>query len=370
LPELLLLLFFLLLFWDAITDSFPMFFSELLQDSCHWVFGTRFALFERKPATRAEVWVGSPQMLDICPTAKREEISMASSRRRGSSKEKGNGNHTPQGLWQGSLSFGLVNIYVRLVSAREKQDIHFSMIDPDNMSPIGYKYYNKASGEEVSRSKTVKAFEIKPGKFVVLTDADFKKANPKATQTIDIDNFVRLGEIDPVFFEKAYYLLPAKGSEKAYRLLCDALKKSGKVAIAKIVLHTKQHLVAIMPRGDHLLLELLHFADEVKELRELGDWRSENAPVKTSGREVEMAERLINDMTMAWNPDAYKDTYREDIMKRIKAKAKAGKATELTEDGETSKEAHSSKVVDLMPLLKKSLESKSKKAPARSRAAH
>lgn len=263
---------------------------------------------------------------------------------------------TQRGLWKGNISFGLVNIAVRVVSAREQKALHFTMVDPSNLSPVGYKYYNKNSGEDISHSNVVKAYEYKKGKFVILTEADFKRANPKATQTIDIENFVMLSEIDPVFFNGAYYLLPQKGSEKAYGLLCDALKKTDKVAIAKMVLHTKQHLVALMSRGKFLLLELLHFAEDVKELRELGDWKSEGAGAKSHTKEVSMAERLIEDMTSTWNPDEYKDTYRIDIMKRVKAKISSGKATELTEDESSEREEAGSKVIDLMPLLRKSLE--------------
>lgn len=274
-----------------------------------------------------------------------------------------------RGMWNGAISFGLVNINVRVVSAKEEKNLHFTMLDPTNLSPVGYKYYNKTSGEEVTHSKTVKAYEYKSGQYVIMTNADFKKANPKATQTIDIENFVMLDEIDPVFFDRAYYLLPNKGGEKGYKLLCEALHKSGKVAIAKIVLHTKQHLVALIPRGQYLLLELLHFAQEVKELRELGDWKKEIPESKNVTQEVKMAEQLIEDMTSKWNPSAYKDTYRDDIMKQVKAKVKAGKATEISDDFiEDDQDQDSTNVVDLMPLLRKSLASKKGKSKPRSSA--
>lgn len=277
-----------------------------------------------------------------------------------------------RGLWSGTISFGLVNIGVRVISAKEKPDLSFSMIDPTNFAPVGYKYYNKSTGDELSRSSTVKGYEHKPGHYVVMTDADFKKANPKATQTIDIENFVRLDEIDPVFFDKAYYLVPTKGAEKAYQLLCTALAQSEKVAIAKMVMHTKQHLVALMPRGDFLLLEMLHFEEEVKELRELGEWK-EAIPVKKAGaQEVKMAEKLIEDMTAKWEPLDYKNTYRDDLMKFINAKVKAGKSTEMTAEIEEKDTEKSAQVLDLMPLLKKSLASKKslpkKRAPAKSKA--
>lgn len=274
-------------------------------------------------------------------------------------EEEGNGHE--KGIWSGNISFGLVNIGVRLVSAKEQKSLSFSMLDPTNLSPVGYKYYNKRTGEEVKRGSTVKGYEYKPGSYVLMGEGDFRKANPKATQSIDIEGFVKLEEIDPVFFERAYYLLPIKGSEKAYKLFREALGRSRRVAIAKVVLHTKQHLVALMPRGDYLLCELLHFAEDVKELRELdkknNQWKKALRPGAASSREVQMAERLIDDMTVPWKPDAYKDTYRADLMRQVKAKVKAGKATEIDEDAAEKPEG-SSKVLDLMPLLRKSLEGK------------
>ena len=275
-----------------------------------------------------------------------------------------------RGLWNGAISFGLVNINVRIVSAKEKDDLHFTMLDPSNLSPVGYKYYNKTSGDEVSRSHTVKAYEYKSGKYVIMTDADFKKANPKATQTIDIENFVELEEIDPVFFDRAYYLLPNKGGDKGYMLLCEALKKSKKVAIAKMVLHTKQHLVALIPRGNFMLLELLRFAEDVKEVRDLGEWRNEVSGAKLNSKELEMAEKLIDGMTTKWNPSEYKDTYRADVMKMVNGKVKAGKATEISEDFEETKEDTSPNVLDLMPLLRKSLSRKKSSATKSRRKAH
>ena len=237
------------------------------------------------------------------------------------------------------------------------------MLDPEDLSPIGYKYYNKSTGEDIKRGQSVKGYEYKSGQYVLMSDADFKRANPKATQTIDIENFVELSEIDPVFYNKAYYLLPNKGGEKGYGLLCDAMRASGKVAVAKIIMHTRQHLVALIPRGKFILLEVLHFAEDVKELRDLGEWGAELPKAAPASREVKMAEQLIEGMTSKWNPAEYHDTYREDIMKMVKAKVKAGKATEINEDFEEPT-PESSKVVDLMPLLKKSLAAKGRKAPA------
>lgn len=265
-----------------------------------------------------------------------------------------------RGLWNGAISFGLVNIPVKVLSSREQPDIHFTMLDPSNLSKVGYKYYNKATGEDISRDATVKGFEYEKGNYVLFSDSDFKKANPKATQTIDIENFVELGEIDPVYFEKAYYLVPLKGGAKGYRLLSEALKKQNKIAVAKIVLHTKQHLAAIIPRGDFLLLELLHFAEEVKDITEL-ETSQNDLPTVRAG-EVDMAEKLIENMTADWSPHDYHDTYREDIMKLVHAKVKAGKATEIVEESVDSDLETSNNVTDLMPLLRKSLAAKTGRA--------
>lgn len=288
-------------------------------------------------------------------------LSKAKSKsRRKSKKAHSDEAHESRGLWSGAISFGLVNIPVKLVSAREQQDLHFMMLDPSNLSPVGYKYYNKSTGEEVKRNQTVKAFEHKTDEYVIMTEADFKKANPIATQTIDIENFVNLSEIDPVYFEKAYYLLPKKGGEKAYALLCQALQKTDKVAIAKIVIHTKQHLVAVMARDQFLMMEMLHFASDVIDISELGDWKNAAPKAKIQPQEVQMAEQLIEDMTTKWKPADYKDTYRQDIMKQVQAKVKAGKATEITEDFVEKEETETTSAKDLMPLLRKSLATKKK----------
>jgi DNA end-binding protein Ku len=268
--------------------------------------------------------------------------------------------HGRMGLWSGSISFGLVNIPVRIISSKESESLHFTMLDPTNMSPIGYKYYNKISGKDVTRSKTVKGYEYKKNTYVLLSDADFLKANPKATQTVDIEDFVDAEAIQPIYFNKSYFLAPMKSGIKGYALLRDALKKSGRAAIARLVMHNKQNLVCIMPQDQFLILETLHFADEVKDLRELKDVQRQIESAKTNDKELKMAENLVEDMYTAWNPEKYKDTYHNDLMKMIETKYKSGKAKELSDvppsEGK-SDSSSSSKVIDLMPLLKKSLDS-------------
>lgn len=242
------------------------------------------------------------------------------------------------------------------MSAKERPDLHFSMVDPKTMSPVGYRYYNKSTGAEIERRKTAKAFKTRNGKMVLMTEADFHRANPKATEAIDIEGFVELDEIDPVYFRQAYYLLPQQGGAKGYRLLAQALRKKKKVGVAKIVLHTRQHLAAIVPRGNYLLLELLNFAEDVKDLYELDSWKNAVSGATLAPKEMEMAERLIEDMTIPWKPDKFIDTYRADLMKRVQSKLRSGKATELTHEEPSRAATQRSNVVDLMPLLRKSLE--------------
>ena len=298
--------------------------------------------------------------------AKRKTKSKTKARRPSKKKTTRIDADKKRGIWSGFISFGLVNIGVSLVTAQQDRSLHFTMLDSTNLAPVGYRYYNKVSGEDVSRSDTVKGYEVEDNQYVVLTEADFKSANPKATQTIDIEQFVDLKDIDPVYYERAYYILPKKRHEKAYRLLSSALANSQKVGIAKIVLHTKQHLCAVIARGEFLLLQLLHFANEVKDLQEI-EREISLGESKVTEREVKMAEMLIEDMASNWQPEQYIDTYRDDILKRVDEKFRAGKAKEVTpvtreEGGEEAV------VLDLMSLLRKSRQGRGGKPVKRSQA--
>lgn len=259
-------------------------------------------------------------------------------------------------IWKGSISFGLLNIPVSLQSAQQDKDLHFSLLDSKDMAHIQYKKINARTGREVQQKQIVKGYEYKPGQYVVITDADFQKANPKATKTIDIEDFVLLEEIDTMLFEKPYYLAPQKGAEKGYFLLREALEKTKKVAIAKIVIRTKQHLAAIFAKGDYLVLELLRFAHEMKDVNEFNYLEDVNTRVRFTERELKMAEDLIKGMTAKWKPEKYKDTFYDDMMKRINAKVKQGRGQKVEEVEPVEKVEESSNVVDLLPLLRKSLE--------------
>lgn len=264
-----------------------------------------------------------------------------------------------KGVWKGYLSFGLVNIPVVLETANEEEKIHFRMIDKRDHSPVGYKQINKKTGKPITRDQITKGYEYKKGKYVLFSDADFKKANIKATSTVDIEDFVELSEVDPMLFERPYYILPQKGGEKGYVLLRKALQKTGKAAVAKIVLHTVQRLVVIYPREKHLVLEILRFSNEVKEIHEVDPLPAAAANAKISDRELRGAEHLVESMTSPWKPDNYKNTYREDILKMVKSKVRRGKIAKV-EDIEASHVVEdegisATNVIDLTALLEKSL---------------
>ncbi len=270
-------------------------------------------------------------------------------------------------IWKGSISFGLLNIPVSLQTAEQDRQIHFSLLDKRDLQKIKYQKINADSGKEVPWEQIVKGYEYESGQYVVITEKDFQSANVKATQTIDIEDFVALEEIDTLLFEKPYYLVPQKSGEKGYFLLREALEQSKKVAVGKVVIRTKQHLAAIMAREDFLVLEILRFAHEVKEIQEARYMEDVNTKVKFKPQELKMAKELIEGMTVKWDPDKYEDTYYNDMLKHIRRKVKAGEGHEVEEPKDD--DVKPSRVVDIMPLLKKSLESrkahKSRKAHAR-----
>jgi len=262
-------------------------------------------------------------------------------------------------IWKGSISFGLLNIPVTLQKAQEEDDISFKMLDEKDMSPIKYKKVNAKDGQEVPWERIVKGYEYEKGQFVIITKEDLKAANPRASQTIDIEDFVEFDEIDLMFLEKPYYLVPQKSGLKGYFLLVEALKKTNKVAISKIVIRTKQHLAMIMAKDDYLILELMRFGHEVLHIDEVDYLGSIEKP-KFSPKEVKMAEELIEGMTAKWNPEQYKDTYAEEVMGMIQTKVEAGEGQEIDWGLPKEEQGNTSKVVDLMPLLKKSLEERKK----------
>jgi DNA end-binding protein Ku len=267
-------------------------------------------------------------------------------------------------IWKGSISFGLVNIPVGLYSAETRDEIHFKLLDKNTMSPIHYKRVSEESGKEVAWDTTVRGYEYESGKYVVLSDEDLKSAAPEASQTIDIVDFVDIDEISPLYFDKPYYLGPDKKGSKAYALLRETLRRTGKVGIAKVVIRTRQYLSAVVARGDVLTLELLRYAHELRDPSELDVPRGKEG---VSDREIDMAERLVEGMISAWDPEKYKDDYRDDLMKMIEKRVEAGQLESSPEPAPKPKETRSN-VVDLMALLKQSVEQGGKAAPKKAAA--
>lgn len=260
-----------------------------------------------------------------------------------------------RGIWSGAISFGLLNIPVSVMTAKEEERISFRMLDKRDNSPIGYKQYSKSTGKEIDRKNIIKAYEYEKNQFVAITDEDLKKANPKATQTIDIEDFVNLKDVDFLLYEKPYYLVPGKNGEKGYVLLRNILEETKKAAVAKFILRNRQHLVAIIPREDYLILEVLRFAHEVTEIKQakyLDDY--DLSHVRVSPREMKAAKALVDEMTEKWKPDKYKDTYQDELIKYIERKIKSGATREAAEYEETPRSTNTNQA-DLMALLQKSL---------------
>ena len=268
----------------------------------------------------------------------------------------------PRGLWKGAISFGLVHVPVELFSAQKRStELDLTMLDRRDMAPVGYQRVNKANGKQVPWEDVVKGYEYKDGKYVVLSEEDFRRANPEASQTVDIMAFVDLHEIAPQYFETPYYLLPGKRGEKAYALLRDSLKKAGKAGIATVVIRTRQHLAALIAQDEVMILDTLRYHDELKEPAELGVPAQALKGAKVTAKELDMALRLIEDMSDKWQPGKYHDSYREDLLKRIHDKVKAGQTEEITEPAKGEKATKGADIIDLMSLLKKSVEQKQPK---------
>lgn len=267
----------------------------------------------------------------------------------------------PRALWKGAISFGLIHIPVDLFSAENSNQLDLDMLDKRDFSPIGYKRVNKVSGKEVEWKDIVKGYEFEDNQYVVLSEEDVKRANPEATQTINIMAFIEAAEISPVYFEQPYYLTPSKGGDKVYALLRETLKKSNKVAIAQLVIRVKQHLAALIPIGDMIVLNILRYADEIRPMQDykLPDAKASKNAVST--KEVQMAMALVEGMTEKWNPENFKDTYRDDLMKLIQKRIKS-KQTKVLDESKVESPAPASNIVDIMALLKQSIDAKTSKA--------
>lgn len=268
----------------------------------------------------------------------------------------------PRTIWKGAVSFGLVHIPVALVPATSRSGIDFDWLDKRSMDRVGYKRINKTTGEDIESENIVKGVEYEKGNYVVISDDEIKAAHPKATQTVDIVAFVDAKDISFLYINTPYYLTPDRRGEKVYALLREALIQSGKVGIANVVLRNKQHLAVVMPLGKALVMNTLRWADEVRGVEYL-EMKDEALNADLNPRELDMAKRLIEDMSEEWNPDQYKDTFQDQIMDLVETKAREGKI-EAVGGPEEAVDRRSADVIDLTELLKRSLAGKTAKKAA------
>jgi DNA end-binding protein Ku len=270
-------------------------------------------------------------------------------------------------IWKGSISFGLVNIPIALYPATRKEDLKFRLLRAADLSPVNYKRVAEKDGKAVPWDKIVKGYEYEKGKFVVLDEKDFQRVDLEATQTVDIQDFVDIEEIDPMYFYKPYHLEPQKGGDKAYVLLREALADGKKVGIAKVVIKTRQYLAGVKALKHALVLELMHFAEELSDPEKL------KVPKKleVGKREKDMAKALVDSMSSKWDPEKYHDDYREALLEVIEEKVESG-GKEIEEKPKPKKE--STKVIDLVAVLQESLAksrgAKKKKGGAKRTAKH
>ena len=258
----------------------------------------------------------------------------------------------PRALWNGSLSFGLVHIPVGLYPAEESDELDFHLVDKRDLARVGYQTFNKKTGREIDRDQTAKAYELSSGKLVLMNDRDFERANVKATQTLEVVDFVELEQIDRRYFDRPYYIAPLGRGGKPYALFRAALEKSGRAAIARVVIRTREHLAAVYPLGKVIVANLLRWDHELRDPAKL----DLPAARELSRNELAMAQQLIEAMSGEWKPEKYKDEYRRDLLALIRKKAKAAKAGAEIEEEEPEAEEPLAEVVDLMALLKQSVE--------------
>ncbi|MGK6308980.1 Ku protein [Variovorax sp. DT-64] len=260
-------------------------------------------------------------------------------------------------LWKGAITFGLVHIPVGLHTAATEEGVDFDWLDKRSMDRVGYKRVNKRTGKEISKENIVKGVEYEDGQYVIISPEEIEAVFPKTTQTIQIERFIDGAEMPFIFLERPYYVTPVNKSDKVYALLREALIDTGKIALAKVVIATKQHLAALVPSGPALVLNLLRWGDEVKTLESLDLPPAGRKTV--SAAEMKMAKQLIAEMSGKWDPEDFKDEFRHQVMKLVEKKAKAGK-TETVIEPEEEAPQESSNVIDLTELLQRSLKGGSK----------
>jgi DNA end-binding protein Ku len=271
-------------------------------------------------------------------------------------------------IWQGSINFGLVSMPVALHSAEAGGAIDFDLLDRRDFSRVRYRRVNEKTGREVPWDEIVKGYEYKKGEYVALTDDDFLKANVKATQSIDLLDFVDGADISPIYFDKPYYLVPLKNGRRAYALLREVMQRTGKVGISRVVIRSRQHLAALLVEGPVLVLNLLRFPHELRDPATLDVPAGGSAT--GSNQELKMAEQLVATMAGKWDPKKYRDEYHQDLLQMIDKKIKSGQTRAIVAPEPARRPKQEGKVVDIMHLLRRSMEqAQKKKEPARRRRA-
>ena len=270
----------------------------------------------------------------------------------------------PRSIWSGAISFGLVNVPIKLYSAVSKKTVRFHQLHGETGTRIQQRRVDPSTGEEVSYDDIVKGYEIGKDRYVVITPDELDSLDPEKTRTIEIEDFVEESEIDPLYYDHPYYLAPATGAEKPYRLLLDAMAQAGRVAIARVVIRNKEQLVAIRPAGEALTMSTMNFADEVVSPDAIEEIAAEeDGKAKATKRELDMAEQLIDSLTSDFDPGKYHDTYRERVLDLIERKAAGEEIAVAPEAPEPAA------VPDLMAALEASLqEAKGKERPSKRKA--
>jgi DNA end-binding protein Ku len=273
-------------------------------------------------------------------------------------------------IWTGTLSFGLLNVPVSLMSGERSVDLHFRMLDSRSNTPVRYERVNAETGEEVPWKEIVKAFEYEKGNYVVLEPEDIKSAASEGREAVEVEAFVDAESIGAEYFEKPYVLVPGKKAEKGYVLFRETLKRTGKIGIARVVIRTREYLSAVMPKGDALMLMLLRYPQELVDADDYKIPAGAASKYRISAKEMQMAEQLIDSMSDDWKPESYRDEFRDRLRKVIEKRLKSQGAviTPSTEDETDTPENATTNVVDFMALLQKSLASK-KRTPAKKTAA-
>jgi DNA end-binding protein Ku len=267
-------------------------------------------------------------------------------------------------IWSGTLSFGLLNVPVSLMSGERSVDLHFRMLDSRSNTPVRYERVNAETGEEVPWKEIVKAFEYAKGSYVVLEPEDIKSAAAEGREVVDVKTFVAADSIGPEYFEKPYILVPGKKAEKGYVLLRETLKRTGRIGIARVVIRTREYLSAVMPRGNALVLMLMRYPQELVDAEDYKIPEGQAAQYRISDKEIQMAEQLIESMSDDWNPADYRDEFRDRLRKVIEQRMKSkGVVSAETDDDDEVPENATTNVVDFMSLLQKSLAS-NKRTPA------